>query len=125
LNHLQKIPRSKGFRDVRVTARLKGQPVIAAQGKRGDSDDWDLSEQGILPDHASNIEAGKFGQLNIHQNEIWALPSQRIERLLSIVGLHDRIAGCREEVSDDLSIICVIFNMQDQLSIHSLPPTGF
>ena len=94
----QELARGKGFRDVRVAARLERLDVVAAQRVRGDHDDRDVPERGIGLDSPGRFVAVEARKLNIHKDQVRPLFRRR-DTALAIFRLDELVAHARQEVT--------------------------
>ena len=69
-----------------------------------------------------DFEAGNFGQLDVHQDQIGPVLARQIERLDAVAGADGVVAVRFQQIVEELHVELVVFHDQNGLGHSSLRP---
>src|SRR2546421_2471334 len=98
-----------GLLDVCVAARGEREVEMPGRVVRGDDDDGHVAYRVGLPDEARDGEAVQTRELQVHEDEVWALLLRNVHGLLPIARLDDAIALHPEEHPHHQAYVGVVF----------------
>src|SRR2546423_11362603 len=98
-----------GLLDVCVAARSEREVAMPGRVVRGDDDDGHVAYRVGLPDEARDGEAVQTRELQVHEDEVWALLLRNVHGLLPVARLDDAIALHPEEHPHHQAYVGVVF----------------
>src|SRR5712691_10602378 len=105
--------RAERLGDVGVAAGLARLDVVAAQRIGGDGDDGDPAERRVGLDPARGLVTIEPRQLYVHEDQVRVVRARHRDAVLSSQRLDHLVAGGREEITDDPSVVLVVLDQQD------------
>src|SRR5262245_43696063 len=115
-NFCQKLARAVRLRHVAITTCRKCFAFIPRQRIGSYRDNWDGLQAWIGPDTSGRLVAIHHRQLDVHEDEVRPLPGDDGERLLTVLGLDQFVAGVAEQVAQDLPIVFLVLDHQYALA---------
>src|SRR5215217_4698082 len=111
------------LRQIGLAAALADALLVALHGEGGNGDDRDGLEVVVLLQPLRDLEAGDFGKLDVHQDEIGLVGAGELERLDAVAGLQGGVAMRLEEVVEELHIELVVLDDENGF-LHDGCPAG-
>src|SRR4030095_12194328 len=105
-------------------ARVDRLAVVAAQGEGRHHHQRDVGGARIGPEQAGRVESRQLGQLDVHQNEIGQLAFRYREPLRAVGRLQQAVGRPAQELSHDLPIVFVVFDVEHRPVLHAGPPSA-
>src|SRR5919199_682597 len=84
---LQKLGYGDRLRDISLAAAGPDPLLVALHREGRDGDDRNGSELVVLLDPARHVEARDLGQLDVHQDQVGAVPARELDGLEAVAGL--------------------------------------
>src|SRR5215208_6117443 len=115
------LPNRDRLRQVSLASAFANAFLVPLHGECRHRHDRDRFQLGIILQPFGDFEAGDFGQLDIHDDQIWAMLAGKIERFDPVPGSDGLIAMSLQQVVEELHVELVVLHYQDG-SGHFGPP---
>src|ERR1043166_5897642 len=95
--------------------------LVALHGERRHRHHGNRFQLRVVLQPLRHFEAGHFGQLDVHDDQVRAMPAREIERLDAVARADGLIAVRLQQVVEELHVELVVLHDQDGLG-HPAPP---
>src|SRR5579859_4030109 len=103
------------LRQIGFAAAFADALLVALHGKCGHCHHRNALELGIVLDPLGHFEAGHFGQLDVHEDEVGAMLAREVKRLDAVARADRLVAVGLQEVVEELHIELIVLHNQDSL----------
>ena len=104
-----------------LAAALADALLVALHGERGDGDDGNGPQIRIVLEPFGDFEAGHFGQLDVHQDQIGPMLAREVERLDAVARPHGVVAVRFQQIVEELHVELVVLDDQDGFGHPPIP----
>src|SRR5215469_3274524 len=110
------------LRDVSLATAFADLLFIALHGEGGHRYHRNGAQLLVFLDPFGHFEAGHFGKLDIHQNQVRMMLARQLQRFHAILGLQNVVAVRFQQIVEELHVEIVVFDDQDPLASHMNVP---
>src|SRR6185312_2651358 len=123
-DRLDELAHRDRLRQISFAAALADALLVALHRERGDGDDRYGLEVGVVLEPLGDFEAGYFGKLDVHQDQVRMVLAREIERLDTVARADRAIAMRFQKIMEELHVKLVVFHDEDGLGHPYTSPCG-
>src|SRR3989454_4212812 len=118
LHRLDEFHDVHGLRDVGVEAGVEETFTIPVHGLRSQRHDRNRRRARVCAQAAERVDTVEVRQLDVHQHLIRLLFGRQLHRLLAGRRLEQAVAGCLEDIAEELHVLLVVLDDEDLRACH-------
>jgi len=109
------------LREIRFATALADALLVALHGKGGDGNDGNDVKFRVVLDPLRDFEAGDFGELDIHEDQVGAVLAGEIDGFDAVARRHRVVSVGLQQIVEELHVELVVLDDQDGLCHPQCP----